>query len=55
MSPIEKLQQLIDPSIKANDYPLITLLHIRNIIRDNNLEKFQKLLEVIQHEINTRM
>ena len=55
MSPTEKLQQLIDPSLKASDYPLITLLHIRNIIKDNNLEKFQKLLEVVQCEIDARV
>ncbi|ELL4667509.1 hypothetical protein Q5V23_004418 [Vibrio fluvialis] len=51
----EKLEELIDPELSAKDYPMITLLKIRNIIRDNEgRERFKDLYKLVSREINAR-
>jgi|CEGD01.1.fsa_nt_gi hypothetical protein len=51
----ERLEELIDPELSAKDYPMITLLKIRNIIRDNEgRERFKDLYKLVSREINAR-
>lgn len=52
----EKLQELINPTYNASDYDLTTLLHIRNLLRDNQAQnQFEALYNLVSAEIKRRL
>ncbi|KQA34795.1 hypothetical protein XV74_17715 [Vibrio cholerae] len=51
---IQKLETLINKHSNLNDFALIDLLTIRNLIRDNNLTQFDKVYEIVSKAINSR-
>ncbi|EKO5175870.1 hypothetical protein P0J00_003452 [Vibrio vulnificus] len=51
---IAQLETLMNKHQSLNEFKITELLAIRNIIRDNKLQEFGKVLEMVQQHIETR-
>ncbi|EJI1278261.1 hypothetical protein NDZ80_001618 [Vibrio vulnificus] len=51
---IAQLEVLMSKHTNLNEFKITELLTIRNIIRDNNLQAFDKVLQIVQRHIDTR-
>ncbi|ELI0612284.1 hypothetical protein Q8V59_004210 [Vibrio vulnificus] len=51
---IAQLETLMNKHTNLNKFKITELLTIRNIIRDNNLQAFAKVLQIVQRHIDTR-
>ncbi|EJM1555555.1 hypothetical protein NN136_003386 [Vibrio cholerae] len=51
---IQKLETLINKHSKLDEFKLVDLLTIRNLIRDNNLTQFNAVLSIVSKTINSR-
>ncbi|EHU9517338.1 hypothetical protein KZY93_000661 [Vibrio vulnificus] len=51
---IAQLETLMNKHTNLNEFKITELLTIRNIIRDNNLQAFDKVLEIVQRHVDNR-
>lgn len=51
---IEQLEVLMSKHTNLNEFKITELLTIRNIIRDNELKEFDKVLQIVQRHIDNR-
>ncbi|PAS39883.1 hypothetical protein CGT68_17830 [Vibrio cholerae] len=51
---IQKLETLINKHSNLDEFKLVDLLTIRNLIRDNNLTQFNTVLGIVSKVINSR-
>ncbi|TXX49222.1 hypothetical protein [Vibrio cholerae] len=51
---IQKLETLINKHSNLDEFKLVDLLTIRNLIRDNNLTQFNAVLSIVSKAINSR-